>query len=358
MPSLERFPTEYHSKVKETVSSPEYQEYAKNMRSCEKTITVDMSRRGGQFGSQFNTELMGFSILSLVTDRSLVFDWGDSILGRWCRIFVSLNTCPAKNNETAFHVSSNDDYKISTHFLLPSFPHNHLYFLESNTALFLPIGRELLTYWLKKDAVETKDQLVLFRKFSLYIWQLPQSLITQMKSLMEVLKLDGPFVGAHVRWGDKKSESNLISADAYALYLRKIAEKAQTKTIFVMSDSAAAITELQVLLPGFLIRTTTPPSWIGNDLKGWKDMSLEEREAQLVLLVLELTIMSQAEHVVCMMSSNVCRLLQLIRIQPEDTLLGIEITGTDKFACKWLGSLLGGDWYTELCIQPVSWGPF
>lgn len=225
------------------------------------------------------------------------------------------------------------------------------------SSIFGEVGRNMLYYWLKENTVDGKDQLLLLRKFLLLVWQLPDHLIQQLNMLIDALNLNEPFVGVHVRWGDKKSESTLIPSSLYAHHLQEIASKANTKTIFVMSDSSLAIEELSRQLPTYDIRTTTPPSWNGNDLKGWKEMKLEEKEAHTVLLILELTIMSQAEGVVCMMSSNVCRLLQMLRAQPPATLRGIEMTGTDSSLCKLFG------WMTpslqnRFCITVLDYWPF
>lgn len=80
-PSLARFRPDVLPTVEKMVASPEYQKFAEIMSNCQKTITVDMSRTGGQFGSQFNTEVVSFSLMSYVTRRSVVFSMDHSILG-------------------------------------------------------------------------------------------------------------------------------------------------------------------------------------------------------------------------------------------------------------------------------------
>lgn len=369
-PFLARFKYELRPEAEMLADSPEFKKFVDIMGNCEKTITVDMARTGGQFGSQFNTEILAFSFLGMcpsiavpniysgfVTGHSVIFDMERSILGRWCSFFKSLNTCKAHDNTTAFSVAVQKGKTFSTHFLLPNFKQNHLYFQESGDSIFGPIGRNILYYYLNQASREHDGKLQLFRKFAMYAWQLPDHLLEQLKSLISALRLEGPFVGAHVRWGDKKSESKLIPAAIYAYHLRKVANKIRTKDIYIMSDSSKAIEELQILLPEFNIRTTTPPSWLGNDLDSFKDKPVHEREGSLALLILELTIMSQADSVVCMMSSNVCRLLQTLRIQPAETLIGIEFRREDAWTCRHLS------WNSFLenyfCVDSqAGWGPF
>jgi hypothetical protein len=334
------------------------------MTQCDKTVTVEMTRDGGQFGSQWNSEISGFSLLAYMINRSLVFSMELSILGRWCALFVSPNNCPERFPKTdseggqGGHRVASQNGKMPTHFLLPNYPHPHIFFTQNETSILGTVGRTLMYDWLKQSAESTDDQVRLLRKFVLFLWQPRTVLLDHMKKIMAALGIDkGPFVGGHVRWGDKKSESRLLSASVYAHYLKQSADRIPTKKIFVMSDSSRAISELTRLLPGYEIKSTTPPTWAGNNLASYKNLTLQDRESNNALLLLELTIMGQAEEVVCMMSSNVCRLLQILRVQDFDTLVGIEWTGA-----SW-GCTIFGRWSEFLeayfCVEPVGmWGPF
>jgi hypothetical protein len=172
------------------------------------------------------------------------------------------------------------------------------------------------------------------------------------------LDLSGPHIGAHIRWGDKKSEALPVSARVYAHLLKEKADQLNTRTIFLMSDSSDAVHEIVDLLPDYHIKTTTPTYWKGNEMDSFFELPREERENQARLLILEMTIMSQSSHVVCTMSSNVCRLIQVIREQPPETMTGIDMLAP-SWACSLARWLPFVQLEIEYCVDAHrEWFPF
>lgn len=363
----EQFPQQTYrggvtKEVQAIFDSGEYKTFTNLLRStsCDKTITIDMARPGGQFGSHFNMEVLSFSLLGYMTRHTVIFDMGQSHLGRWCRFFLASGSCKPHNKSNAYVVERNSENgRVNVHWMVDENLYDHIYMSYSDPELLVPI-HNILTHYLRKNKI---DSFNLLQKFAFYLWQLPEDLNVQLHLLKTALGVSSPFVGAHIRWGDKKTEALPVSGRVYAHLLREMADRANTRTIFVMSDSRDAVREMMDLLPEYDIKTTTPTSWHGNEMNSFFEMPLEDREDQVRLLILELSMMSQAESVVCTMSSNVCRLLQVLRLQPKDTLIGIDAknpeTTSEAIWCNFARLFLPVDSEIEYCMKiNEEWFPF
>lgn len=265
----EQFPTKTHRgasppQITEQIhNSVEYKQFVELLQStsCERTLTIDMARPGGQFGSHFNMEVLSFSLLGYMTHRTVIFEMGQSHLGRWCSFFLGTGTCKAHTKTDAFAVERING-RVNVHWMVDETLHDHVYLSYSDPELLVPI-HNILTHYLRKNKI---DSLNLMRKFVYYLWQLPKDLEGQLALLKATLDISEPFVGAHIRWGDKKTEATPVSSRVYASLLRDMAQKADTKSIFVMSDSREAVREIIDLLPEYNIKTTTPTTWHGNEM--------------------------------------------------------------------------------------------
>jgi len=311
-----------------------------------------MERKGGQIGSHFNNEVLSTAVVGYITNRTVIYDMESSTLGRWCSFFAGASGCqiPADSEQAEVELLEG---ALPTAWLQPDYNSKHI----SVMYCVGDILNQVLHYDFKKSGMTTANTLDLLRTFSLYLWQLPDDLLDQLKELRRVLGLNEQFVGVHVRWGDKISEAGrTISAGVYAYYLRKLADQAGTKTIFVMSDTSDAVVALSALLPGYELKSTTPASWKGNDGYAFMKYDLADREGRIRLLLAELSIMSEAAHVVCTPLSNVCRLLQQLRLLPHETLVGIDVS-TSRF-CGWLKFMGWGWWETQLCVSERAWNAF
>lgn len=101
-----------------------------------------------------------------------------------------------------------------------------------------------------------------------------------------------------------------------------------------------------------------------SDRESFFELPLEQREDQTRLLILELSIMSEADYVICTMSSNVCRLLQSLRsARDPNSLIGIDArdgkTGLENFWCFVARFFLSTEKEIEYCMDiDREWFPF
>jgi hypothetical protein len=149
---------------------------------CSRTLTIDMARPGGQFGSHFNMEVLSFSLIGYMTKRTVIFEMQDSYIGRWCRFFLATGTCPPHNKSTAFAVERLGGGKVNTHWMFGDFARDHLYFSYSDYELLSPVYN-LLAHHLRKN-YSPAETLSLIRKFVLFLWQLPDELAEQVGVLV------------------------------------------------------------------------------------------------------------------------------------------------------------------------------
>lgn len=158
------------------------------------------------------------------------------------------------------------------------------------------------------------------------------------------------FLAVHVRRGDKIHEAGLLSADVYTSAIMDLITAHQLHAVVLASDDAIFLKGLK----SDVERATWGhvPVYIVSDLQGdgvffgqggwgtsnhmtaytksgWDQanitrMTAGQQRAHTEELILALMVMARAAHVICTHSSNICRVVQLLRWQPHDTVHSLD----------------------------------
>ncbi|XP_055336370.1 uncharacterized protein LOC129586904 [Paramacrobiotus metropolitanus] len=174
------------------------------------------------------------------------------------------------------------------------------------------------------------------------MWQLRSELRDFVKVLLYPIITAGGFIGVHMRRTDKISlkEMGDIPVQHYADKVNSIAEnKSLPKVVYIMTDERSAYDELERSLAntsysiyGFesliKLRNFEPTEIFDRPMEQLNhSVSYTDRDywsKQTGQLIVELTILSLADDVVCTMSSNLCRFLALLRGAREGTIHSLD----------------------------------
>lgn len=125
-------------------------------------------------------------------------------------------------------------------------------------------------------------------------------------------RIEQPYIGLHVRRGDKRSESSYVPLEAY---VRKIVEIANPpRTVVIASDDAAESERLAALMErSFDVRSLASASDRGYDQARFNALPARQRWERTVRFIAELEILRDAEVLLVTTSSNVGAFLQYAR---------------------------------------------
>jgi hypothetical protein len=139
------------------------------------------------------------------------------------------------------------------------------------------------------------------------------------------------YIGIHVRKGDKiEHEARAISLDKYIKSIERILlRNKQIRHILVASDDHNVIEELRQLKPAWHFLRVLEKSHRRTNATGhfqlhFDRLSKKEKLFETRLLICELQMLIDSDYVLCGMSSNVCRLIQILRHQHPSTLISLD----------------------------------
>lgn len=150
------------------------------------------------------------------------------------------------------------------------------------------------------------------------------AMLTQQRGSLDDMQ---PFVAMHIRRGDKHFEiaprATCEYADALEALLRRHSQLEMRWAVFVASDEPTAVLATLAACPAVQRYNWTLKTWRHG---GSHELSLGARRAgdAQVRLWAELRLLTRAAFVVCTFSSNVGRLVQLLRTQPAETLAPLD----------------------------------
>ena len=141
----------------------------------------------------------------------------------------------------------------------------------------------------------------------------------------------GHFAALHVRRTDKKIETRRSSSCLYLGKLSHLAYKtgltgADALYIFVATDDPAVLRELRRCPPPPEVKKPQAYRFVSL-VEGWRAPSRGFGHEQLLRLWAEVEVLCQARAVVGTFSSNLGRLVQLLRRQPLDTFASLNTPG-------------------------------
>ena len=124
---------------------------------------------------------------------------------------------------------------------------------------------------------------------------------SEINALMQQIKIDKPYIGFHIRGGDKTEEHDILSVEQYI----SLAEKhSATRTAFVYSDDYKFITLLKQKYPNWDFFTLTSEDEHGYFHQKFLKQSVSEKRKNLLKMFASMEYLSQAEYTFCTYSSN------------------------------------------------------
>ncbi len=144
------------------------------------------------------------------------------------------------------------------------------------------------------------------------MWQMRPEVAEAVARTRLAFHIEQPYIGVHVRRGDKLSESNYVSLEAY---LRKVAEiDNPPRTLVIASDDAAESERLAALMErSFDVRSLASAGDRGHDEARFNALPARQRWERTVRFLTELEILRDAQVLLVTMSSNVGAFLQYAR---------------------------------------------
>ena len=139
------------------------------------------------------------------------------------------------------------------------------------------------------------------------------------------------YIGIHIRKGDKKEEAPDIPLEEYINKIGQIFQEGKqiSKEIFVASDDFQVIGQLRQLKAEWTFLSLYDDhlqsfKTLGHYQKTFNRLSKEQKLNETRLLMCELQMLINAQYVLCGMSSNVCRLVQILRYQDPSTAISMD----------------------------------
>ncbi len=123
------------------------------------------------------------------------------------------------------------------------------------------------------------------------------------------------------------SYCTIVNNLEYTEFIFTISVSLQFASIFVTSDTANVIDMLRQLRPdlNFLSFIKTDADSLEGHLQNrFNELSLQLKRLATYKLMAELEVLAQAKYVVCTFSSNICRLVQILRNAHTDTVLSLD----------------------------------
>jgi glycerophosphoryl diester phosphodiesterase len=139
------------------------------------------------------------------------------------------------------------------------------------------------------------------------------------------------YIGIHIRRGDKlKHEAREISIDRYIKGIERILQKNKAiQQIFVASDDHTVVKELRQLKPTWNFvsiydnnHQRTNPT--GHFQAQFNRLSRQQKLNETRLFMCELQMLVNSEYVLCGMTSNICRLVLILRHQHPSTVISLD----------------------------------
>jgi hypothetical protein len=118
------------------------------------------------------------------------------------------------------------------------------------------------------------------------------------------------YSAVHIRRGDKTLEAPNTTIDSY---LRHLTQPELPRHVFVMTDDFSVIEELRAAVPEFVFASLCLPSQQGHEQIAFNSQTASKRYEETVRLIAELLIAANAERFFGTGTSNISRVLALLR---------------------------------------------
>jgi hypothetical protein len=260
------------------------------------------------FGSELNQLLLAFAY-SVATKRQFLINDRHWNYGH----FIDYFNLPLSSNYSQFNYT----------FLTENNRENDRIDHLQTTRIGVQVGK----FWRATQAVRS---MAIKRLVAHYLWKSMSNETFKFIQTYRIRNLS-TYIGIHIRKGDKiKKEAREIPLEKYITAIERILKVNKTiKHIFVASDDYTVIEQLRQLKPkwNFLSlhdNSSQRTKTIGHFQGRFNRLSIEQKLNETRLLMCELQLLMDSQYVVCGMSSNVCRLVQILRHQHPSTAISLD----------------------------------
>ena len=134
------------------------------------------------------------------------------------------------------------------------------------------------------------------------IYRFNPSTKEQIDNLISTLNLDKPYIGFHVRGGDKQFEHELLTTD---IYIKKAEQHTNIRQALISTDDYKNYEILCQQYPQWKFYTLTPKSNQGYSQKQFNKLTPTQKYNELLVLFASVELLSHAELTLCTFSSNI-----------------------------------------------------
>lgn len=124
----------------------------------------------------------------------------------------------------------------------------------------------------------------------------------RIESMIKSLNMQGPYIGFHIRGGDKQYEHELLSIDKYISRAEKLSDIRQG---VVSTDDYRNFEALCKQYPNWRFYTLTPKTNQGYFQDQFTKLTPEQRYEELLIMFASMELLSRAELTICTFSSNI-----------------------------------------------------
>ena len=258
------------------------------------------------FGSELNTLLAAFTY-SFATRRQFILACEKWNYGKFDDFF----TFPKNSNRS-----------LPYRFLVGNNTINERFkFLKTNFfAQQMNASRQATRKW---QTIERK------RSVAQYFWRQMTRETSQFVEQCRIRNLSN-YIGLHVRRGDKLlGEARKVPLEKYIQKIEKELPNQKHRSVFATSDDGSVLEELRRLRANWTFLSvnrmkTYTRSTSGHYQSRFNQLSLEEKRYETRLLICQLQMLVDADYVFCTITSNICRLVQILRLQDPSTTISLD----------------------------------
>ena len=262
---------------------------------------------GGGFGSEINQLLLGFAY-SVASGRQFLIDTAQWNYGQ----FRDFSSFPESFNRSLPYQTMviNDDINKPIKYLKSDHVGPQLYVFQEAT-------RQVHT-------IEAK------RPVAHYFWRLITAETSAFIEQCRIKNLSN-YIAIHVRRGDKSlTEAHNIPLTDYIQKIQQTIPGNRMRPVFVASDDPAVLVEFPQLKPMWTFVSINNTNSYASNFTGhvqWRfnNLPAAEKRFQTRLFLCQLQMLVDADYVFCTMSSNICRLVQILRHQDPSTVISLDV---------------------------------
>ena len=134
------------------------------------------------------------------------------------------------------------------------------------------------------------------------IYRFNPSTQKQIKNLISTINLSCPYIGFHIRGGDKQSEHDLLSIDKYISRAEKLSDIRQG---LISTDDYRIFEALREQYPNWKFYTLTPNTNQGYYQDQFSKLTPQQKYDELLIMFASMELLSRAELTICTFSSNI-----------------------------------------------------